>query len=160
MTNGIFLLLGGNLGDPKKIFSNALKLLHEREIFCKKTSSYYKTAAWGNMDQPDFLNQVIEVLTDLSPDNLLSKILEVEAELGRVREEKWGPRLIDIDILYYHHEIIKENKLIIPHPEIQNRRFTLAPLAEIAPDFIHPIYKKSQLELLALCNDPLYVEKI
>lgn len=160
MVNGKFLLLGGNVGNPKKTFGKSLELLEEKEIAVIKLSSCYKTAAWGMQDQPDFLNQVVQIKTDLSPKQLLIKILSVEQELGRERKEKWGPRPIDIDILYYDQKVVKSEKLIIPHPEIENRRFTLAPLAEIACDFIHPINKKSQQQLLALCKDPLPVEKI
>ncbi|MGK7389721.1 MAG: 2-amino-4-hydroxy-6-hydroxymethyldihydropteridine diphosphokinase [Candidatus Cyclobacteriaceae bacterium M2_1C_046] len=160
MVNGKFLLLGGNVDNPEITFKKALELFREKGITVIKLSSCYRTAAWGIKDQPDFLNQVVQIETDLTPEQLLQVILSIEQQLGRKRQEKWGPRLIDIDILYYDQIVMNNEDLSIPHPEIENRRFTLAPLAEIAPDFIHPVNKKSQQQLLALCKDPLPVNKI
>ena len=116
-------------------------------------SKVYETAAWGNTNQDAFLNKVIELKTSHSPADLLSLLLETELELGRVRNEKWGPRTIDLDILYYNFEIINSDKLTLPHPEIGNRRFTLVPLCDIASDYIHPIFHKSNADLLVHCND-------
>lgn len=123
-----------------------------------KVSSIYQTAAWGKMDQKDFLNQVLEIQTELIPHQLLIECLEIERQMGRERFEKWGERLIDIDILYYNDLVIEEVHLKIPHPEIQNRRFTLTPLVEVAPDFSHPVLLRNNSELLQLCTDSLQVK--
>lgn len=160
MRNGIYLLLGGNLGDVSNTFKTAKHLLISNNVNVVKNSSLYKTAAWGNTAQPDFLNQVLQVETSLHPDALLKLILEIEHQIGRKRKEKWGPRVIDIDILYYNQEIIRQANLQIPHPEIENRKFALLPLSEIAGDFIHPENKKSQQWLLAHSKDNLPVIKL
>jgi 2-amino-4-hydroxy-6-hydroxymethyldihydropteridine diphosphokinase len=116
-------------------------------------SKVYETAAWGNTNQSSFLNKVIRISTPHSPEALLNILLEAELKLGRIRDEKWGPRTIDLDILYYNNEIIKSAILTIPHPEIGNRRFTLVPLCDIAAEYIHPIVKKNNNELLNQCSD-------
>jgi 2-amino-4-hydroxy-6-hydroxymethyldihydropteridine diphosphokinase len=123
-------------------------------------SSIYETAAWGKNDQPAFLNQVLEIETALSPPQLLKTILAIEENIGRVRQEKYGPRIIDIDILLFNDEVLHLPMLKIPHPQLQNRRFVLVPLAEIAPDLIHPVFKKTIAELLAICPDKLEVSRI
>lgn len=154
---GIFLSLGTNLGDREQNLFRACELLTFKSIIIKRASSIYQTAAWGKTDQPDFLNQVLEVDTSYNPHFLLKKINKIESEMGRVRFEKWGERLIDIDILYYNNEIIKDEYLQIPHPEIQKRRFILEPMAEIAPKEVHPQHTHTQMDLLTLCSDPLDV---
>jgi len=121
------------------------------------TSSIYQTAAWGVTTQPDFLNFVTCISTPLPATSLLTAILEIETGLGRKRDEKWGPRTIDIDILLFNDEIVNLPELIIPHPFMHIRRFTLTPLAEIAPDYIHPVFHKSIAQLLAECPDSLEV---
>ena len=123
-------------------------------------SALYETAAWGKTNQPSFYNQVLEVKSSLSPEEILLAINTIEAELGRVRKEKWGERIIDIDILYYGKKLINSDQLTIPHPGIPDRRFTLVPLVEIAPSFVHPTQKKTNQQLLNECIDPLEVEKI
>ncbi|HQS53293.1 MAG TPA: 2-amino-4-hydroxy-6-hydroxymethyldihydropteridine diphosphokinase, partial [Daejeonella sp.] len=110
--------------------------------------------------QPDFLNQVIELKTILKPQDLLSGILSIEADLGRKRVEKWGSRIIDIDILLYEDQVINEAELIIPHPYLAFRRFCLMPLFEIAPEFIHPVLKKNIQELLLELSDDLFVKRL
>ncbi len=157
---GIYLLLGSNLGDSKEVLNTAINHLNESVGRIVKTSSVYKTKAWGIEDQPDFLNQVLEIETNLKPQDLLEQILNIEKEMGRIRYQKWGMRIIDIDILYYGDKILKSNELTIPHPENQNRNFVLAPMAEIAPDFVHPELQKSQQELLEQCSDYLEVKRI
>ncbi|GAB3692764.1 2-amino-4-hydroxy-6-hydroxymethyldihydropteridine diphosphokinase [Spirosoma flavus] len=116
-------------------------------------SPLYETAPWGVADQPAFLNQVIRVETALEPEDLLKQTQAIEEELGRVRKEKWGARVIDVDILYYDHLVWQSFTLTLPHPYLHQRRFTLVPLADVAPDFVHPILQKTTLDLLAECPD-------
>ena len=118
-------------------------------------SSVYESAPWGKEDQPWFLNMVLRVDTLISADKLLDACLETERRMGRIREEKWGERIIDVDILYTENEVIQEKNLIVPHPGIADRKFTLMPLAEIAPNEVHPTIGKTNTELLEECKDPL-----
>jgi 2-amino-4-hydroxy-6-hydroxymethyldihydropteridine diphosphokinase len=141
------------------MLDQAKKSIQDKIGLIIKTSSIYETAAWGNTDQPSFLNCILLLSTHLNPDELLKSLLSIEAEMGRTREEKWAPRTIDLDILYYKDEIINSENLIIPHPQIQNRRFTLVPLCEILPDFIHPVLGVSNLDLLTVCKDNSEVVK-
>lgn len=157
---GIYILLGTNLGKREENLKQALTLLVENKIQILTHSSVYETAAWGKTDQQAFLNQVVQIATSLNPIQLLEKLLSIEAEMGRIRKEKWGERLIDLDILYYDDVVLDSPNLHIPHIGITERRFTLAPLAEIAPDFIHPTYLKTQIALLNLCKDELPVKQI
>ncbi|MCB0738228.1 MAG: 2-amino-4-hydroxy-6-hydroxymethyldihydropteridine diphosphokinase [Bacteroidetes bacterium] len=153
------LLLGTNLGNRIENLKTALK---EIAVFGKieKLSSVYQTAAWGKENQQAFLNQVLVIETEMKPIELLDKLLKIELELGRVRFEKWGERVIDIDILYQEQTRLNEEELTIPHPEIQNRRFTLVPLVEIDSAFVHPVLMKTQSQLLDQCPDNLEVEKL
>lgn len=125
-----------------------------------RCSSCYKTSAWGNSNQPEFYNQVIEIETLLPPEQLLEKILQIETLMGRKRIEKWGPRLIDIDLLFYNQIVLNSQRLTVPHPEIPARKFTLIPLTELEPEFVHPLLKKSLRTLLLECDDTLSVERI
>jgi len=159
ITHNTFLLLGSNLGNRSEVLANAQEEIRQNIGTLIKNSSVYETLAWGVEDQPAFLNQVLLLETKLTPQNLLKAINKIENSLGRVRYEKWGERLIDIDILYFDNEIVNENNLIIPHPEIINRRFTLVPLVEMAGNFIHPDLGKTQKELLKICEDELKVKK-
>ena len=155
-----YLLLGSNLGERAQYLADALILISERAGSIYAKSAIYETEAWGKTNQPGFLNLAIGIETNLPPLVLLKSVLEIEALLGRVRYEKWGARLIDIDIIFYGNEVINiGDELIIPHPEMQNRKFVLEPLAEIASDFIHPVNKQTVLEILTKLNDPLVVEK-
>ncbi len=124
-----------------------------------RSSGLYKTAAWGKTDQPDFLNQVIIAETNLSPSLAMQVILDIEEKMGRVRTEKNAPRIIDIDILYYNKSVIAEINLVIPHPALQSRKFVLVPLNELSPNFIHPVLKKTNHQLLLKCRDKLQVKK-
>ncbi len=138
------------------------KQLIEKNIgLISKSSSLYKTAAWGETNQSDFLNQVILVATNLSPIELLNKCMEIEKHLGRVRTDKnkWRERIIDIDILFYNSETITLPNLEIPHPQIAYRKFILTPLREILPNLVHPILKKTIKNLEKNCNDKLNVMK-
>ena len=156
----VFLLLGSNLGDRHRYLQKAIGHIGIDIAPVVKLSSVYETQSWGKTDEPDYLNQVIMIKTELSPQVVLEKILNIEKILGRKREEKWGSRIIDIDILFYGSLVISEPGLNIPHPELHNRRFTLAPLSEIAPDFIHPVLKKNILQLKTELKDSLIVKKL
>lgn len=155
-----FLLLGTNLGDKFANLSLARGQILQQVGNIAKVSSIYQTAAWGNTDQGDFLNQVLKVETELDPHGLLKICLSIEKKLGRKRYEKWGERLIDIDVLYFENQIIKEKDLGVPHPQLRKRRFTLVPLVELAPNFSHPVFRKTNKELLAECTDQLEVVKV
>ncbi|WP_428330702.1 2-amino-4-hydroxy-6-hydroxymethyldihydropteridine diphosphokinase [Mucilaginibacter sp.] len=155
----VFLLLGSNLGDRHLFMQQAIKLIENDIAPVIKTSSVYETQSWGKTDAPDYLNQVILLQTSLPAQIILQKILAIEIVLGRKREEKWGSRTIDIDILFYGDAVINEDNLQIPHPELHNRRFTLEPLAEIAPAFIHPVINKSILGIKSELKDNLIVKK-
>lgn len=159
LMNKAYLLTGSNLGDREKNLSAARDLLNEHGVSINKYSSIYETAPWGNTDQPSFLNQAIEAETLLNARQLIKRILKIEKMMGRTREEKYGPRLIDIDILLFNNEKHNYQFLKLPHPEMQNRRFALLPLAEIAPDIIHPVLNKTSTELLNECTDELPVKK-
>ena len=158
--NKAYLLTGGNMGNRQENLATANESIEQQCGDIINASSLYETAAWGKNDQPSFLNQVLEIQTSLSPRQLLKKILYIEKQIGRVRKEKYGPRVIDIDILLFNDEIYNYPSLKIPHPELQNRRFALVPLAEIAPENVHPVFKKTITELLAICPDKLPVKKI
>jgi len=155
-----YLLIGGNLGNRKENLSKAVSLINEQCGPLTGSSSIYETEAWGNTDQPSFLNQALEISTSLNARQLMRKVLKIEEEMGRVRKEKLGPRIIDIDILLFENEIHDLRFLKIPHPEMQNRRFVLVPLAEINSTLQHPVLKKSIAELLEECPDNLEVKKI
>lgn len=158
--NQAYLLTGGNMGNRRENLAKAFESIKKDCGPVLKASSIYETAAWGKNDQPSFLNQVLEIEMALTPPQLLKTILHIEEKIGRVRQEKYGPRIIDIDILLFNDEVHQLPMLKIPHPQLQNRRFVLAPLAEIAPDLIHPVLKKTIAELLAICPDKLAVKKI
>jgi len=123
-------------------------------------SKVYETEAWGKTDQDPFYNRAISVLTSRTAEALLEEIYIIESKMGRVRSEKWGPRVIDIDIIFYGQEIINNDHLIIPHSELSNRNFVLTPLMDICPDYNHPIMDKSVTELQAACADQLEVNPI
>ena len=154
-----YLLIGGNLGNRKENLSNAIDLIKEQCGTVSKSSSIYETAAWGMTEQPSFLNQALEISTSLNAKQLMRKILKIETMMGRVRKDKFGPRTIDIDILFYENEVHDLLFLKIPHPELQNRRFVLVPLEEINSELQHPILKKTIAELLEECPDNLEVKK-
>jgi 2-amino-4-hydroxy-6-hydroxymethyldihydropteridine diphosphokinase len=158
--NNVYLLLGSNLGDRNLFLQKAIQHIAAQVTPVIKQSSIYETQSWGKTDAPDYLNQVILLQTDIPAQIILEKILGIEIMLGRKREEKWGSRTIDIDILFYDDEIINEDNLKIPHPELHKRRFTLEPLSEIAPDFIHPILKENILQLKKGLKDSLVVKKV
>lgn len=158
--NEIFLLLGANLGDRNNSLSNATETIEKNVGKVVQSSSLYETEAWGNIHQPSFLNQVLKVVSKLSAEVLLEKLLLIEQKAGRIRTLKNAPRVIDIDILFFNDEVYDLPNLKIPHPEIQNRNFVLQPLNEIVPSFVHPIFCKTISTLLKECKDLLKAEKL
>jgi 2-amino-4-hydroxy-6-hydroxymethyldihydropteridine diphosphokinase len=152
-----YLLTGSNLGDRKAFLNKAKAHIDRRAGKVIAASGYYKTAAWGIEDQPDFWNQALAIMTTLEPESLLETLLDIERELGRERIEKWGSRTIDIDILLYDDQIINTPNLTIPHLFLHERNFSMVPLMEIAGEIEHPIFKKTIEELYWASNDPLDV---
>ncbi|MBS1495431.1 MAG: 2-amino-4-hydroxy-6-hydroxymethyldihydropteridine diphosphokinase [Bacteroidetes bacterium] len=157
--NTIYLLLGSNIGDSKKMLLQAAKKIEKHIGTIARKSSMYKTAAWGNTLQPDFLNQVLIVYSALEAKQTIQKILQIEKDMGRIRTIKNAPRIIDIDILFFNKEIIHTEELTVPHIEIKNRRFVLVPLNELSPHLKHPVLKSSIHQLLLYCPDKLEVKK-
>ena len=157
--NKAYLLTGGNLGNREFNLSRASDYIAEGCGKVTNQSSVYETAAWGPVSQPDYLNQVLEVETPLNPHDLMQHLLKIEKHLGRHREERYGARTIDIDILFFNNLTVDEDNLIIPHPRLYTRRFVLAPLNEIASTLVHPILQQTVNELLEQCTDPLDVKK-
>ena len=157
MTRG-FIGLVSNRGDKEKNLHQALQLLAAKARV-QRVSGFYETEPVGFEDQPWFLNAVAELETGLVPRQLLDFLLSVEAALGRTRSTRWGPRAIDLDLLFYGNEIIDEPGLKIPHPELHKRRFVLEPLAELAPDFVHPALKQTSKALLVALKDGKLVRK-
>ncbi len=158
--DGIYLLVGTNLGNRSDNLNLALQKISELIGNILQTSSIYETAAWGKTDQPDFYNLALEIATTKDPREVLNLLQSIEKEMGRIRVERWEERIIDIDILYFSDQIINSPQLTVPHPEIPNRRFTLEPLNEIASDFVHPFLHKSNREMLSDCKDKLTVKRI
>ncbi|HWB24489.1 MAG TPA: 2-amino-4-hydroxy-6-hydroxymethyldihydropteridine diphosphokinase [Chitinophagaceae bacterium] len=155
-----YLLTGSNLGDRFTYLNNAAALIQECCGVIQKSSSFYQTAAWGFTDQPDFYNQALQLHTALQPPQLMQELLRIEEGMGRKRDIKMGPRIIDIDILLVENTIIHTPLLTVPHPFLAERRFALVPLAEIAPGAIHPVLHKTVQQLLLECPDALDVNKI
>ena len=149
-----YLALGSNLGDKEANLRRAFELLQQRGVEVVKTSSFICTEPYGVTDQPQFLNGVCVVRTSLEPLELLQTLLEIEQEMGRGRVRHWGERNIDLDLLLYEDVVMDTPELILPHPDMQNRDFVLLPLAEIAPELVHPILQKSIDEL-----SNLYISK-
>lgn len=158
--NRAYLLIGGNLGNRKRHLSAACRMIREDCGKIMARSAIYETAAWGMEDQPAFLNQALIIETRWNAGQLLKRLLKIEKKLGRVRFEKLGPRIIDIDILFFNDDTLSLPHLKIPHPDLQHRRFVLEPLSELAPDLVHPVMKKTILTLKKKCSDRLPVKKL
>ena len=157
----LVLMLGSNLGDKVDLLKRATVMIEKELGTVVKKSAHYETEPWGYKNQPLFINQLIVVHTTNKPMEVLHKTLAIEADLGRDRSAtiKGGERLIDIDILFYDHEIVQMPDLIIPHPAIQDRNFVLVPLCEVMPDYVHPVLNLSIKKLLDRCSDHLIVKK-
>lgn len=149
----VFLALGSNQGNRADNLNTAAALIGRQIGKIAKRSHVYETQPWGNPDQDAFLNQVIMINTTLDPRDLLDAANHIEREMGRVKKEKWGPRIIDIDILFYGKRIVRDKGLEIPHPDLHKRAFVLVPLMEIAPDLEHPVLKQPIDELYMACDD-------
>ena len=157
--NTAYLLIGGNLGNRYAYLQKAMRLIQQSCGNIVHSSAIYETAAWGKTDQPSFYNRALALETELAPEQLMYKLLEIETAMGRKRTEKLGPRIIDLDILLIDRLIISTDLLQLPHPALPMRKFALLPLSEIAPGLIHPVFKKTIAELLTDCTDELDVQK-
>ena len=152
----IIILLGSNLGDRLANLQQAITSIASFSTILQQ-SNIYQTAAWGNTNQADFLNQAIEIQTNQTAENLMHALLAIESQMGRVRLQKWEPRIIDLDIIFYESEIHTTDFIQIPHPEMQNRAFVLKPLLDLIPNFEHPILKQTISQLWEKCPDQLEV---
>jgi 2-amino-4-hydroxy-6-hydroxymethyldihydropteridine diphosphokinase len=157
--NKAYLLTGGNMGQRTHNLAKARQHIEQRVGRVLRASALYETAAWGLTDQPAFLNQVLIVETTLAAAPLMELLLQIEQQMGRTRSAKNAPRNIDIDILFFNKEIHQRPDLMIPHPQLQNRRFVLTPLNELSPQLMHPVLRQTMHQLLQTCPDPLDVKK-
>jgi 2-amino-4-hydroxy-6-hydroxymethyldihydropteridine diphosphokinase len=157
----LYILLGGNLGDKQFIFSETCRKIELLIGEITRRSAIYETEPWGFISDDMFWNQVLEISTALRPDEVLKLTQQIEKELGRLRNpDQYDSRTIDIDILFYGNQVITEELLTIPHPRIQDRNFVLVPLAEIIPEYVHPVFERSIGQLLDECRDELKVAKL
>ncbi|MFM7840220.1 MAG: 2-amino-4-hydroxy-6-hydroxymethyldihydropteridine diphosphokinase [Chitinophagaceae bacterium] len=158
--NQAYLLIGGNIGDRELALQTACQWIEKEAGRILQRSPLYHTEAWGKTDQPAFLNQCLQIKTLFQPLELLRILLAIEQKMGRQRTVKLAPRNIDIDILLFNDISIETPELTIPHPEMPRRRFVLTPLAEIAPERMHPVLRQSIKDLLSACPDPLTATKL
>ena len=157
--NQVFLQLGSNLGDREQLLFDATTIITDKIGAVVSKSKVYESTPWRVEGQENYLNQIVKIETEFTPKETLQYALDIEEELGRVRVEKWGERLIDIDIIFFNNEIIETSDLCIPHKHMHERNFVLEPLNEIAPEYIHPKYKKTIAELLEQSKDAEKVEE-
>ena len=157
--NKAYLSLGSNEGEREKWINNAISILNQTAGVVTRISSLYETKAWGLSEQPDFLNACLLLETKLNEFELLEVIKATETQLGRQRTIKWGPRTLDIDILFFNNDVIDAGEITVPHPYLQDRKFVLLPLADIASDYQHPVSGKTVSQLLAECTDSLEIRK-
>jgi 2-amino-4-hydroxy-6-hydroxymethyldihydropteridine diphosphokinase len=164
----VFLLLGSNQGERQDFISGAIEMISEKAVTILNKSALYETEPWGFEAPTAFLNQVVEIKTELGPNELLEQLLTIETRLGRIRPfdscgcgepAGYSSRTIDIDILFYGQRLVFTDNLMIPHPRLHERRFSLVPMNEIAPDFVHPLLKKTISVLLQECRDRTEVWK-
>ena len=155
--NSAVLLAGSNVGDRRVNLFTAQQLAEESGCRILRSSGIYETAPWGNTQQDPFLNQAWLAETPLEAPELMEALLTVERKMGRQRTTQWAPRLIDIDLLFFNHLILRSGTLEVPHPRLHLRRFALAPMAEIVPDWVHPVLHKTVAALLAETEDLLEV---
>lgn len=154
-----YISLGSNTGDRRDYLEKSLVMILKSIGNLKSKSPIYETQAWGHIHQDDFLNQVICIHTEFSPTELLRRLLQIENNLGRQRTFRYGPRTIDLDILLYDDLIVNSHELVIPHPEMHRRKFILVPIVSIAPDLIHPVFKKTMFQLTQEVEDNLQVRE-
>jgi 2-amino-4-hydroxy-6-hydroxymethyldihydropteridine diphosphokinase len=159
--NRVYIALGSNRGDREKNLRDAIKLIEEKAGKVLSVSSVYETEPWQMNDSVSFLNQVILMETKQDGATLMEMLIQIEKSMGRIRHHGVGyeSRTIDLDILFFNNEVIQSESLVVPHPQIAKRRFVLEPLAEIAPDYVHPVLKKTMLHLLKSCADKHSVRK-
>ena len=157
--NIVFLQLGSNLGDRELLLKNSIIAIENRVGNVVEFSKVYESAPWRVEGKENYLNQILKVKTTLLANEVLSVVLDIEKQLGRMRFEKWGERLIDIDIIFYNDSIIETPDLCVPHKHLHERMFVLTPLHNIAPEMIHPKYNKTVEELLNICNDTELVKE-
>lgn len=155
-----YLGLGSNIGERIGYIEDALsEIKNIKNTNVVKVSSVYETEPWGNVDQDDYLNSVIEIDTGLDAQNLLNELKLIEKKIGRTENQRWAQREIDIDLLFYGNEILESEFMTVPHPQIEKRKFVLVPMSELNADFIHPVFKKTISQLLSETKDELNVTK-
>ncbi|HHD11421.1 MAG TPA: 2-amino-4-hydroxy-6-hydroxymethyldihydropteridine diphosphokinase [Deltaproteobacteria bacterium] len=161
MPQRVLISIGSNLTRRIRRCKDAIEKLGEEEgIEVVRCSSFYETSPWGRKGQPDFINAAAQLETELAPFELLGVLKNIEVELGREEGERWGPRVIDLDIILWEDKIIDNRELKIPHPQMHRRKFVLIPLCEIAPEWVHPVMGKTVKELLKECDDTEEVRKV
>lgn len=154
------LHLGSNIGLRNQHLQQARALLEQKLGPARKVSAVYETGAWGLLDQRDFLNQALCFRTQFSPEQVLDIALTVENQMGRSRIQKWAERIIDIDVIFYENQVVNTDQLQLPHPWMQDRRFVLVPVAEIAAHWKHPLLGKKVKKLLEICPDRGWVRRV